>query len=229
MATKTELDRLRTKERSPRQGGTGGTRGQVATEPSGSQHRGQAREESAPYATIQLVAVPEEPPSERVTGTAAQPPPPSGIRAPFPWEIPDPTVPNRWTAYWQTSDDAISWLEKEGRKALGTVPTQIYNRGERTRAREMRDWIESSPAFVSELAEELAGRIVCTRRSERRSRQQKDQLATLAFRDSVAYLKKLNPQEAARFDQAYRVQAEMYDWLAREFVDAVESLYFSDR
>ena len=41
----------------------------------------------------------------------------------------------------------------------------------------MRDWIESSPAFVSELAEELAGRMVCTRRSERRSRQQKDQLA----------------------------------------------------
>ena len=93
----------------------------------------------------------------------------------------------------------------------------------------MREWIESSPAFVSELAEELAGRIVCTRRSERRSRQQKDQLATLAFRDSVAYLKKLNPQEAARFDQAYRAQADMYDGMAREFVDAVESLYFPDR
>ncbi len=228
-ATRTELDRLRTREKSARQSGTGGARGQVATEPSGSQHRGQAREESAPYVGIQLVAMPEEPPIERVTGTTTQPPPPSGIRAPFPWEIPDPKNPNRWIPYWQTSEDKISWLEKEGRKALGSVPTQIYNHGERTRAREMRDWIESSPAFVSELAEELAGRIVCTRRSERRSRQQKDQLATLAFRDSVAYLKKLNPQEAARFDQAYRAQADMYDGMAREFVDAVESLYFPDR
>lgn len=137
--------------------------------------------EDAPFARLTLVAMATEESPESVASIPSRQPQRAAPRAPFPWEVPNPDKPDRWMPYWQTSGADIPWLEKEGRAALREIPTQIYNRGERLKAREMRDWIESSPIFVGELAEELAGRIVGTRRAERKSRQQKDQLSILGF------------------------------------------------
>ena len=168
-------------------------------------------------------------PTEGVASVPLRQPQPAAPRPSLPWEIPNPAKPDGWMPYWETSQDTIGWLEKEGRAALREIPTQIYNRGERLKAREMRDWIDSSPIFINELAEELAGRIVCTRRAEQKSRQQKDQLSILALRGFVDYLRKHKPNEATHFDQYYQLHSSMYEWLAREFVDAIADCYFSDR
>lgn len=212
-----------------RQGGAGGERRHSLTQPSRRQERERASEQAALPATLQVVAAVVDDGPERVASTTARAGQPEAVRAPFPWEVPQTGASSDWMPYWGTSDDTIRWLEKEGKAALAMIPTQIYNRGERLKAREMREWIQSDPTFINELAEELAGRIVCTRRSERKNKQQKDQLALLAFRDAVDYLKKHSPERAERFDRDYSAHAETYEWMAREFVDAIEDRYFSDR
>jgi hypothetical protein len=154
----------------------------------------------------------------------------SSSREPFPWEISSTTKPGTWLPYWGESQEAIQWLEEQGRKALRTIPTQIYNSGERLKARAMREWIESEPMLINELSEELAGRIISTKRSERRSKKQKDDLALLALRDSIEYLKKKSDAlTATQFDRYHDEHADKYEQLAREFVDAVADYYFKDR
>ncbi len=148
-------------------------------------------------------------------------------RKKLPWEVPSKADPSVLMPFWsRVNSEGIRWTEEQGREALDRIPSQLYRKGERTKSGGMREWLDANQPLVTKLSEELAKRIICTAHTERKGKQQKATLATLALHDVLDELKRNQPAEADKQAAHAKKWANHYNLLATELVDALSGYYF---
>lgn len=168
--------------------------------------------------------VPLRPPT---AGPPTIPSPPR--RRMLPWEVPSKADPSVIQPYWgRVGRSGIQWLEEQGVSGLDEVPTQLHRKGNRRISAEMREWIARNRTLVADISKELAGRIICTERGDRRTAKQKSELARLALPDAISDLKRQKPDQAEVIDAHVRQHGSKYTLLTSELIDAFANLRFDE-
>lgn len=189
---------------------------QAATESEMKQH--------APNHTEVVSLVPLRP---AAVGPPTIPSPPR--RRMLPWEVPSKADPSVIQPYWgRVGRSGIQWLEEQGVSGLDEVPTQLHRKGNRRISAEMREWIARNRTLVADISKELAGRIICTERGDRRTAAQKSELARLALPDAISDLKRQKPDQAEVIDAHVRQHGSKYTLLTSELIEAFANHRFDE-
>lgn len=160
-------------------------------------------------------------------GPPTSPSPPR--RRMLPWEVPSKADPSVIQPYWgRVGRSGIQWLEEQGVSGLDEVPTQLHRKGNRRISAEMREWIARNRTLVADISKELAGRIICTERGDRRTAEQKSELAWLALPDAISDLKRQKPDQAEVIDAHVRQHAGKYTLLTSELIEAFANHRFDE-
>lgn len=124
---------------------------------------------------------------------------PAPASHPTPWMMQSPDEPAQRVPRWtQWTAEFLQSVDSQAERVLDGMPATIATEGHLEYGTQIRRWIASDRPLLGHVARLLARRLVATKRSERRSKEQQLRLADWVVLDVLPGLPSADPTEKAR-------------------------------